>query len=132
MKIRRLASSHGVGPSLWKSQMAALGRNPTKGFAVIRPRPLTLRGGGAPRQTVASGPTARPLSGILPQILHAAWSESSGFTLKKSARAHDAARCVSLHRGRSACVGLGCLPAVIANRPGRSRCWGLGKRFSVV
>jgi hypothetical protein len=26
MKIRRLASSHGVGPSLWKSQMAALGR----------------------------------------------------------------------------------------------------------
>jgi hypothetical protein len=25
MKIRRLASSHGVGPSLWKSQMAALG-----------------------------------------------------------------------------------------------------------
>ena len=27
MKIRRLASSHGVGPSLWKSQMAALGRS---------------------------------------------------------------------------------------------------------
>jgi hypothetical protein len=26
MKIRRLASSSGVGPSLWKSQMAALGR----------------------------------------------------------------------------------------------------------
>src|SRR5579872_2740077 len=26
MKIRRLASSHGVGPSLWKSQLAALGR----------------------------------------------------------------------------------------------------------
>jgi hypothetical protein len=35
MKIRRLASSHGVGPSLWKSQMAALG--PTPGIAEHRP-----------------------------------------------------------------------------------------------
>src|ERR1700730_16914055 len=30
MKIRRLASSHGVGTSLWKSQMAALGRDCVK------------------------------------------------------------------------------------------------------
>jgi hypothetical protein len=33
MKIHRLAASHRVGPSLWKSQMAALGRKRTCSFS---------------------------------------------------------------------------------------------------
>jgi len=36
MKIHLLAASHGVGPSLWKSQMAALGRSTAEVSLTVR------------------------------------------------------------------------------------------------